>query len=103
LTQSLRDRDALHQAKAQQDKPFEDVQKLQSQLTALASAPRNWPMAATKMRRALLCSLSRLALWLATMPRANRLRHLLLGSGFCAPRPLRLRPHRRNRLPISLK
>ena len=36
MTQSLRDRDALHQAKAQQDKPFEDVQKLQAQLSALA-------------------------------------------------------------------
>src|ERR1700722_15648666 len=34
--QSLRDRDTLHQAKTQQDKPFEEVQKLQSQLSALA-------------------------------------------------------------------
>jgi len=40
MTQSLRDRDALHQAKAQQDKPFEDVQKLQSSAYALALGTR---------------------------------------------------------------
>jgi hypothetical protein len=36
MTQIMRDREALHQAKMQQDKPMEDAQKLQAQLTALA-------------------------------------------------------------------
>src|ERR1700761_3433442 len=36
MTQILRDREALHQAKTQQEKPLEDVQKLQAQLSALA-------------------------------------------------------------------
>ncbi len=36
MTQIMRDREVLHQAKTQQDKPLEDVQKLQAQLSALA-------------------------------------------------------------------
>jgi hypothetical protein len=36
FTQVMRDRDAMHQALAQQDKPMEDVQKLQAQLNSLA-------------------------------------------------------------------
>jgi hypothetical protein len=35
-SQILRDRDALHAAKTQQDKPLEESQKLQTQLDALA-------------------------------------------------------------------
>jgi len=37
LTQILHERDALHQASAQQEKPLEDVQHLQTQLSALAN------------------------------------------------------------------
>jgi hypothetical protein len=36
FTQIMKDRDAMHQALSQQDKPIEDVQKLQTQLKALA-------------------------------------------------------------------
>jgi|GEM_PF-1208022 hypothetical protein len=36
MTQIMRDREAMHQAKAQQDKPIEDAQKVQTQLSALA-------------------------------------------------------------------
>jgi hypothetical protein len=41
MTQVLRDRDALHQAKAQQEKPLEDAQKVQTQLDALVKGTQN--------------------------------------------------------------
>ncbi len=36
LTQIMRDRDAMHQAREQQDKPLDEAKKVQNQLTALA-------------------------------------------------------------------
>ena len=81
MTQVMRDREALHQVKTQQDKPLEDVQKLQAQLSALALGTRKLADGGDPNAKAIIAQLKQAGITVGapsvpaapkTMPAANQ-------------------------------
>src|ERR1700761_6583237 len=62
FTQVMRDRDAMHQALAQQDKPMEDVTKLQNQLNALAIGTQRLADGGNKDAKAIIDRMNKLGI-----------------------------------------
>ncbi|MDX2027467.1 MAG: hypothetical protein SFW62_02395 [Alphaproteobacteria bacterium] len=62
LGQVLRDRTALHEARAQQDQPFEDTQKVRTQLDALAVGTLKLAQAGNKNAKTIINQLKEMGI-----------------------------------------